>query len=158
MFNFPNTEKKIYILNLLVEFSSLIPNGQNFQLKPLGNQKPGLLKFWSILQCKARYSKEEINENLSFEILLALICKFVITVWLVIPYEWLDQWCAWIFKYSNIRIKWCLNTIRIFLCAISPVTIYSDIHLSIFGQPNIFEYLFVSSSKSEYIFYICLGP
>ena len=59
------------------------------------------------------------------------------------------QWWAWIFEYSNILIKWPSNIIPI--CAISPVWIYSDIYLLIFGQPNKFKYLFVNSQQSEYI-------
>ena len=60
------------------------------------------------------------------------------------------QWRAQIFEYLNIRIKWLSNIIRIRIRAISPVRIYSDIHTQIFGQPNIFEFLFVNSWKSQY--------
>ena len=64
------------------------------------------------------------------------------------------QWWAWIFKYSNMQIKWPSNIIR----AISPVRIYLDIHSLIFGQPNIFKYLFVNSYKSRIYLNICSEP
>ena len=61
------------------------------------------------------------------------------------------QWWAQIFEYSNIRIKWLSNIIRICIRGISPVRIYSDICSYIFWQPNIFKNLFVNLWKSEYI-------
>ena len=53
--------------------------------------------------------------------------------------------------YPNIRIKSLSNIICIRICAISPVGIYSDIRLKIFGRLNILAYLFLKSVKSEYV-------
>ena len=52
------------MLYFLVEFASLIQNIQNCKLRPLGNQRSGHLKLWSILQCKTGYPKGGYNEKL----------------------------------------------------------------------------------------------
>ena len=53
---------------------------------------------------------------------------------------------VWVLEYNSPS-----NIICIPICAISPVQIYSDIGLLIFGWPNKFEYLFLNLWKSKYI-------
>ena len=55
------------------------------------------------------------------------------------------------FKYSNIWLKLPLNIIRICICAISGIWIYSDVYSVNMWHPNIFGYSFYHHVASKYI-------
>ena len=62
------------------------------------------------------------------------------------------------FVYSNIRIKWTSNIIRIPMCAHSQVQIYLDIPMVNMWHLNIFRYPFNKLCGIQIYSDICSGP